>query len=481
VLIAAGGCSGPSTTVTVDTGDVLSASYLGTGVHLSPYDMPLTADDWSMITQRLGFMQPKFARVMINGDWYVSSFDGNGKPVYDFDSAKMRGLYRILDYCQRNGITVVFGEWGRPRELTATSPQWAEMIARCLSHLYGKGYTCIRYDTLVNEPNGWWSGIADAGDDYGVFFTRWRTGVLNLYAELSRQGLLSRVSVAGPDATGADHWVDWTASELASEVGIYDVHRYAVLADVEQGAFEGQMRARRQAIDAIDPLGRDKAFTLNEAGMIYGHVNPDSQSLIDTHLYGVWMADMVIQSIRAGMAGQIEWDLDDAQHTGGGYGSYNLKKWGLWSSYGGRDGYPASDRDPRPWFYVWSLMSRYFPQGAQTLRTTSSTSLDGIRSTAMRRENGSGYDLTVVLVNDSDTARSVTLVVPNARGTCTANQYRYRDGYRPVDADLMPVPESTHALDLAAGIALSLEPRSVLLLTTMGGGSPLDLADGARP
>ena len=56
---------------------------------------------------------------------------------------------------------------------------------------------------------------------------------------------------------------------------------------------------------------------------------------------------MVVQDVLGGMDGQINWDLDDAQHTGGGYGSDNLKEWGFWNSYGGQDGYDPADANPR--------------------------------------------------------------------------------------------------------------------------------------
>ncbi|HEU5374927.1 MAG TPA: hypothetical protein VFV38_05780, partial [Ktedonobacteraceae bacterium] len=50
---------------------------------------------------------------------------------------------------------------------------------------------------------------------------------------------------------------------------------------------------------------------------------------------------------RAGASGAAAWDLDDAMHN---------KVWGMWNI--------VDEPAPRPWYYAWSLLSRYFPAGA---------------------------------------------------------------------------------------------------------------------
>ena len=236
---------------------------------------------------------------------------------------------------------------------------------------------------------------------------------------------------------------------------------------MEVGNLESDLLAKRGAINAKDTNGISKLFTMNETGLLDGKVQPDSQTLIGTHNYGIWTLDMVIQSIRAGMAGQIPWDMDDCQHTGGGYGQDNLKEWGFWNIYGGRDGYPASDRNPRPWFYTWSLMSKFFPQGCQTLNVSYSSSLPGLRAVAMKKTNAGGFDLSVAMVNDSDTGYSVKVVVANATTAYPINQYNYQNGNYPVDANNLPVRASAYGADFRAGTYLYLEPRSAIILTTL--------------
>ncbi len=88
----------------------------------------------------------------------------------------------------------------------------------------------------------------------------------------------------------------------------------------------------RSLLALMDPSSRSQTSTF-----------VDSQPHIAEFDYGVWMGDMMIQAIGAGLAGASAWDLDDAMHVGGQYGAGNLKRWGFWNSLGGQDGYPASD------------------------------------------------------------------------------------------------------------------------------------------
>jgi len=109
-------------TVVVDTEEVLQSNWLGVGVQWDPaeYQVPTYSDaQWQMITSRVDYMKPKFARVMIGMTDYVTGVDGNGNFTYDFNSGQMQRLYRILDYAQAHGVTVMFGEWNKPGYATS--------------------------------------------------------------------------------------------------------------------------------------------------------------------------------------------------------------------------------------------------------------------------------------------------------------------------------------------------------------------------
>jgi len=471
-------------TFTVFSQAVIRPSYLGTGIHFAPFEKTLTADQWNTILTRVRFMAPRFVRIMIDADFYSSGLDGSGNPIYTWNSAAMQQTCRMLDYCESNAVAVVFGEWAPPYAISpslfpgidVTSAVWTQMIGNCLDYLRNtKGYTCICYYNFVNEPNGSWSGVGNYPD--------WQTGLNNLYAELLGRGFLSWLKITGPDTTGADDWVGNAATNLSSELGAYDIHRYGSASDVESGALASQMTALRYIINTIDTSGQTKTFTMNETGIIDGKILPDSQPNVRTHKYGVWTADMVVQDILGGMDGQINWDLDDAQHTGGGYGKDNLKQWGFWNSYGGQDGYDSADVDPRPWFYTWSLLSKFLPQGGQTLSVANDKSVPGVRVAALKKANGISWDFSFVVVNDSDTAGRITVAVPGA-GACTMKQYNYESGDAPnypVDANKLPVPAGTYAFNLGSGFAVTTQARSIYFFTTFETGAPSAVAAPTVP
>jgi hypothetical protein len=188
----------------------------------------------------------------------------------------------------------------------------------------------------------------------------------------------------------------------------------------------------------------------------------------------------MIQAIGPGLAGASAWDLDDAMHVGGQYGAESLKRWGFWNSLAGQDGYPASDLALLPWHYAWSVLSRAFPAGSGAL-VVPRTGVPGLRATAARISDGSGFDLSLAVVNDSDTPRSITLTVPSVPGIETLARYDYFSGQQTVDANGFAVPDETVAARLSAGVPVSLPSRGLVLLTSLGFGAPVALGQGRRP
>jgi hypothetical protein len=145
--------------------------------------------------------------------------------------------------------------------------------------------------------------------------------------------------------------------------------------------------------------------------MITGRNKVDQQKMIATFQYGVWMADYIVQSMNAGQAGLIAWDLDDAMHTNGKLGpgndikDYIWKEWGFWDSFGEEKGAPELTK-MRPWFYTWSLLSKYIPRGSQVLKTSDS-GIAGLRNTASKVTVNGKTEYTFVIVNESTEKRVV--------------------------------------------------------------------------
>ncbi|MCP2337600.1 hypothetical protein [Actinomadura rupiterrae] len=455
--------------VTVLLGNVWRDGFQGLGVHFSPFELALTDAQWRRVDERLAFMRPSLLRVMITPAWYVTGLDApSGRPVYDWDSDQMRQLYGMLDRAERLGASVVIGDWvpGIGKfDVPGDDPRYATAVADLVEHLLDvRKYTCLALYNFHNEPNLWFP-------DYGDF-DPWKRTLENVQGELSRRGLLDRISVVGPDATEADDflsktadtatghdesWVVKTVDTSRGRVGAYDVHKYEYEYNVEYGDLENRLWWQRQYIDNGDTAA--KPFLVTEAGIDKGLVSPDTQKLRYDFKYGVQMADYAVQVMRAGAQGVLAWDLDDAQHTGGEYGSKNLKGWGFWNSLGGQDGYPASDADLRPWYYTWSLLSRCFPKGSRILAVPG-TGITGVRATAALLPGG---DLSIAVVNDTDQAHTVRLNVPGV--TSSLLEYRYFADDRPADAQGFPTPKRQAS---GPSFTADLPGRGVVIWTTLG-------------
>lgn len=470
----------------------VNESFTGNGVQWSAWphaDAPgaewgasITPAKWRMVFERLDFMQPRLVRVMDYAHWrYFKGIGADGQPVVDFSNDEMRSLCRLLDYCQRRGIAVMLGEWGTPDKklgiVRADDPQWSVMICRTLDHLVReKGFTCIRYYNLVNEPNGDWA--TTDGD-----WAQWSRGYRMLHDELVRTGLDRHIALAGPDVVANfDHkrspvrgrdWVRLTADSLASITGLYDVHPYPDQNSIRSGAFYDYYK---EIFDLTRQAPRP--FVLGELGLKYkGEMgdeqrrravtdphasDADSQMFVYEYFYGVDICDALIQSMCAGFSGAVAWDLDDAMHTEGDTGERSkLKRWGMWNSLGTEFGDPA-DEQLRPWFYPWSLMCRNFRPG-MAIYTPGDRFPAGVRAVMGRDKDG----VTVALLNSSETDVQVVVTAEDVSPQ-RMSFYRYSQADAPRDGRGFPRPACVvRRADFGQGVSVTLPARSFALLTNL--------------
>jgi len=504
--------------ITIYTDELASeAPFMGLGVEWDPYDsFRPTPAQWNLAFTRLDYMRPGFMRVVEPAYDYFGGYDAAHNPVYRWTARHVVQLRAILDYAKSRGITVVLGDWSNP--MINGDPRIPADFLQQLHDVYG--YTNIRYYNLINEPNG-----LGASCDFGC----WTNMVKSLSSEFTSLGLSSWLTLVGPDnanswddtATaqaldrtsgldsdnpiGGDSWITATLDAIPGLIGAYDSHRYATIWGVEHGVYADQVRARREQISNLD--SPTKPYFAGEVGLTARQVSPfsalfdrnaaqllaamidpsvrpsasafvDSQPHIKEFRYGVWMGDMMIQAIAAGLSGASAWDLDDAMHVGGEYGSQNLKQWGFWNSLGGQDGYPAGDLLLRPWYYSWSVLARSFPAGSEPLLTPGS-GVPGLRVVAAKIPSAGEYYLSFAVVNDSDTPRSITLSVPSAAAPLTLDRYDYFSSDRPVDANGFPVPAQVlQGVRLSGGLSVALPSRGLVILSSLGSGAPVALNDG---
>ena len=452
-----------STEVAVDPNSPPLSTFDGLGAEMDPYDSPPTPERWQTIKKRLEFARFGFIRVMVNSSDYCTGLDAKGNPEYAWDQSdrrKGKGFARltaVLDFAQSQGVSVYLGEWAQPGKLGFTNPadpRWARIIGGFVEYLIKrKHYTVINHFIEYNEPNGKWMWKDETPN-----FGQWGTGIQNLRQELDARGLQS-VTLAGPDNSGDEDWFSDSVHKMPSLFGAWECHIYIKDPFILDGSVEKQLSQSRLTILKFDPNGAAKPRILGEVGLSTGKNSAAHlQARIATFPYGVEMGDLVAQIADAGWTGASAWMLDDELHVdklGHAHG------WGFWDSG------PSSDMTPRPWFYVWSIASRYFPKGSSILKVRCSGDTSEFRAVAAQWSSPSGNQGTVMLINEEDVPRKVTLHASLLQGK-KISAYHYFDGERPVNEDSLPVPAkiAMPAGNEKGSVSIIMPARGVILLTT---------------
>ncbi|MDO5980087.1 cellulase family glycosylhydrolase [Flavivirga spongiicola] len=476
---------------------VISESIIGAGVQWSAYPHAdsdnaewghlMTPKKWNKVFERLDYMKPNIIRVMDQASWrYFVGVEEEGTPIIDFNTQEVKSLYKVLDYCENNNITVVFGEWGAPGlwgvegEIhKADDPRWINMITKYLKHLIiDKKYTCLKYYNLVNEPDGYWASTDGDWD-------QWKRGVLMLTESLKENGLWGKIQVAGPDTVqgyenpkskylNGEAWLYESTEQLNDILTCYDIHSYPSGKIVRSGEFSNLYRPLVKEADQfgfpfiLGELGLKYKGDLGEKNKALGKADPyagedDSNMFVYDFFYGIDVVDALIQSLNVGIDGIIVWDLDDAMHTVGDKGEKTkLKRWGMWNILGTEICNNPDDENIRPWFYPWSLMSRYFPEGTKIIKT------DEVKVEGLRIVTGLKDDhISIAIINNSTTNQKIEYVIEGSEKRMKFKKYIYSDMLRPVDENDFPVPvEEDIGFFITIPKKIEVPANSFVLLTS---------------
>ena len=447
---------------------VVDEAYIGNGVQWDPYEVHdgegFSASDRRRLVTRLEWMSPRFIRVMSGIRSHMT--DGRFDPARNMDD-----LHMILGYCNTHGVTVLLGDWGGGLADWQQQTVDEELIGCCgelVRYLVEDcGYSCIRYYNMVNEPNGSWSST---NGDYAL----WLRAAKAMDAALRRHGMGDRVRLVAPDAavwtTAETHWVSGSRADLGEAVGLYDIHTYPSKAQINTGEYTEMIAAYRAAAPAtakmilgelgikyIDP--RDAELDAENKRRIAADPHAsieDSQMLVFDTMYGIDVADAVMQTAAAGYSGCVVWMLDDAMHT---KEPGRLKIWGFWDILG-EERYGAEKERIRPWYYAMSLLCRYFPQGCRIVGSEVE-GVDGVRSMVGRTDKGA----TVAVVN-THADRAVELTLRGLPAPLSGlSLYVYGEGVLKLDGErLLPTEQG---VTLEEGARIRLEPETMLVYTSM--------------
>ena len=305
-----------------------------------------------------------------------------------------------------------------------------------------KGYTCIKNFLLVNEPNF-------EGGGWEV----WKKGVQNVAQVLVRRKL--NVTFVGTDAVFDEGWHHKAVNELASIFGVWDMHRYASQEEVRKGGLEPILRGYWDYVRTNDLNGKNKSCIIGEAGMSDGAQGAGFNPNVETYNYGVFMADFAVQATRAGTAGVSAWMLDDSTQDG-----FN---WGMWKN-------KAGNFALKPWFTVWSLLSRLIPPNSTIYRVDApspNTRILAAQWKPSEPQKRAAPQWTFCLVNRDSAPQTLTLKVPDGSAV-RLKRYAYSHEYgSQSDKDGFPLPTEEMTANLKNGVEIICPANSVVFLTSV--------------
>ena len=455
-------------TVSIDASSFVSTGYIGNGVQWDPYEVnDISEADWQKLYNRLDFMKPQFIRMMHN----ISEKSENGVLI---NESGLDHLTHLLDYCQSRDITVMFGDWGGsladPEKGTINETLLRNVAAYLDFLINKKGYDCIKYYNLVNEPNGDWSQTKGN-------YTLWSRAVRYFWDEATKLGLDRKIKMAAPDiaiwTAEETFWVSNTVRDFPEATGIYDIHTYPSKVTVNSGEYTEIIKAYK------DVSAPGSKIVMGEIGFKYrepedaayqaenlkraenlAHASiEDSQMFVYDYMYGTDMADAVFQTINAGFSGCVAWMLDDAMHF---KEPGKLKIWGFWNIFGD-ERYGAEQEKVRPWFYAWSLLCSYLPKGTD-FYTVNVSGMDGVKAI------GAVYEgkRTIAVVNVAKEERKVNITAKDFADMDKVRKYVYGEGLFTITGDCTMHPVATDMdFSPSKGEILKMPGESLILLTEL--------------
>jgi hypothetical protein len=413
----------------------------------SGHDIPWTSSAWALTASRLAYLRPGLTRVNVYLGWFNSS--GN-LTSFDWNTWQMRNLYQVLSWYRTNRLAVQLGMWhdvvnGPPESPRVfTSQAWANAQAALV-------YRLVKVDGYANIYG--YSGLNEWDCSYmhppaGFSFAQWQTATRNLRSAFAAAGLST--ALIGPD-TGCTGRSPVT-SAAQHETGVltaYDNHDYATERQVISGDVES---AYARLVSNVDSAagGRHPVY-IGEMGV--GNPDHGTDPAVTSFAYGLDMFDYGVQVLRSGASGALAWCLD----------GFDLgKNCGMWNISGIEGGTAL-----RPWFYAWSLLSRFFPASA-SIRPMPEPA--HVRIAAARISTGTAPDgWTFALLNRSASAEVITLAVPGWHGG-TFDEYVYSSSNRSVNPDGFAAPTRQIATSHGGprpGLTVTVPAGSAVLLTTL--------------
>jgi|GEM_PF-623090 len=294
--------------------------------------------DWTIREERIAWMEPDLVRMFF---WYRDWNPSGDWKTFDFESDNMRSHYQSLEIYQRLGCPVIVTgvEWGT-QDPYGDPEACAAAIGALLEHLVrSRGFTCIRYWALSNEPNGYFVRT-------GYDFERYKI-LHRLVAAQIRERDLS-IGIVGSDDAMGPAWFRKCAedSDYYTLCEIMASHFYV--------QYSGGNRVLRHYLDhrlsVLATRAPVKPFAVTEFGFQDHRSTVNLNPLMDTYDYALWTMEFALDGLNRGVRGFSIWCLQDVWYP------RLFMGYGLWR-------FKEENWRPKPVYYAWSTLTRLTKAG----------------------------------------------------------------------------------------------------------------------
>jgi len=383
---------------------------------------------WLSLEKQAAWLGLKFIRAEM--DWRQWQPD-HGR--FTWDSPEMIILERILSWAQRHGSDVMLQcmwlnvEWlafpeyrhdpaltqvSAPANLDKFAEGWVTLLRELIKN---RGYTCIRWINLVNEPNFyWWLIPPDTGAIQDrARQTRYLAKALRKVRAAVQAAKLP-IKIMGPDFTDLPMIAKLSTEPWWPYVDDVDFHSYCSCFDWEDprtlpavGAYQiGDRLAQTLVKHRAETTAAGKGLFLTEFGtQTYGYKADDPAP--GTFKASLKDAELLIRALNLGIDGLNHWSFANRGDQDGQWQFVDTwnRQWKHWLD----EAAPHHDS-----YYVLGLATRHIPYRAKVIATeVLGSELYGCqRVWAAAVRSPKDASLTVLIVNDAEQIWNTWLNLP---------------------------------------------------------------------
>ncbi len=308
--------------------------------------------------------------------------------MFDWENEEMTALYKILDWAQKNNVTVFLRQmWANVKwnsypgvQPLMSAPKsvndFANGLATLVNHLLSvKKYTCIKWLCISNEPPAWWN----KGDEE-VSIT---PALKAVRAALDQRSISLQISA--PDWTELPRF-DAGRIDFNEYIGAYDIHIYGALDSARQIILSDWVKWANT---------HQKPLFLSEMGNMalgWQDENPGPKSFNAA----ISNAETILKGLEAGVSGFSRWSYTNRGDLDG--------QWQLIHTWDRQNKKYLQDVQIEPAaFYGFGIITRFCAKNSDVIKTTKMGS-PKILSQSIKSPTGK---ITTYILNLSDQPENI--------------------------------------------------------------------------